>query len=97
MPRFYHAGLGGCPLGIGGAAARAPLDSSILQDLDQVENVEGFPEDGMTNAAAAAKWIREHHVDCFFEYSEYPGVTVDEIKKSLKVRQCLSEMLDQMQ
>ena len=60
-------------------------------------HLEGFPEDGMTNPAAFGKYVHDHHVDTFFEYSEYPGVTVEEIKKGLKVRRCLSEMLDEMQ
>lgn len=72
----------------------------IFQGLGQEAffvHLEGFPEDGMTNPAAFGKFVHDHHVDCFFEYSEYPGATVDEIKKGLKVRRCLSEMLDQMQ
>jgi len=31
------------------------------------------------------------------EYAEYPFATADEIKKALRVKAALSEMLDQMQ
>ncbi|HEY7065897.1 MAG TPA: hypothetical protein VII06_30770 [Chloroflexota bacterium] len=31
------------------------------------------------------------------EYAEYPQVTADEIKKALKIKEALGEMLDQMQ
>jgi hypothetical protein len=31
------------------------------------------------------------------EYGEYPFVSADEIKKALKIKSALSEMLDQLQ
>jgi hypothetical protein len=31
------------------------------------------------------------------EYGEYPYVTADEIKKALKIKEALSDMLEQMQ
>ncbi len=31
------------------------------------------------------------------EYGEYPFVSADEIKKALRIKKCLGEMLDQMQ
>ena len=61
------------------------------------ENLEGFPEDWKTNVPAFTKFVREHHRPSFMEYGEYPYVSADEIKKALRVKQSLSEMLDQMQ
>ena len=61
------------------------------------ENLEGFPMDWKTNAPAFAKFVREHQCPSFLEYGEYPFVSADEIKKALKVKAALSNMLDQMQ
>jgi hypothetical protein len=61
------------------------------------ENLEGFPEDWKTNIPAFIKFVREHHRPSFMEYGEYPYVTADEIKKALRVKKALGEMLDQMQ
>jgi len=61
------------------------------------ENLEGFPKDWQTNSAAFIKFVRDHHRPCFLEYAEYPWVSADEIKKALKVKASLSNMLDQMQ
>src|SRR5215472_2952880 len=61
------------------------------------ENLEGFPEDWKTNIPAFIKFVRDHHRPSFMEYGEYPYVTADEIKKALKVKKALGEMLDQMQ
>ncbi|HEX3100874.1 MAG TPA: hypothetical protein VHQ01_03725, partial [Pyrinomonadaceae bacterium] len=61
------------------------------------ENLEGFPEDWQTNAPAFIKFVRDHQCPSFLEYGEYPYVSADEIKKALKVKAALSEMLDQMQ
>ncbi len=67
-------------------------------DLPTVfENLEGFPKDWKTNPPAFVKFVREHHYPSFLEYGEYPFVTGDEIKKALRVKASLSEMLDQMQ
>jgi hypothetical protein len=60
-------------------------------------NLEGFPEDWKTNPAAFVKFAREHHHPSFLEYAEVPYTTSDEIKKALRVRHALSDMLDQMQ
>lgn len=60
-------------------------------------NLEGFPEDGMNNPEAFKKFVREHHVPSFLEYSEYEGVTVKTIKRALKVDQAFTAMLDAMQ
>jgi len=66
--------------------------------LDTVfENLEGFPEDWKTNVPAFVKFAREHHRPSFMEYGEYPYVTADEVKKALRVKKALGEMLDQMQ
>ena len=61
------------------------------------ENLEGFPEDWKTNPPAFVKFVREHQCPSFLEYSEYPYVTADEIKKALKMKAKFSEMLDLMQ
>ncbi|HEY7065895.1 MAG TPA: hypothetical protein VII06_30760 [Chloroflexota bacterium] len=61
------------------------------------ENLEGFPMDWKTNAPAFIQFVREHQCQSFLEYGEYPYVSADEIKKALKVKNALGEMLDQMQ
>ena len=61
------------------------------------ENLEGFPADWKTNPAAFIKFVREHQCPSFLEYGEYPYVSADEIKKALKIKSALSEMLDQLQ
>lgn len=61
------------------------------------ENFEGFPKDWKTNSEAFIKFVREHQCPSFIEYGEYPFYTADEIKKALKIKHALSEMLDQMQ
>jgi hypothetical protein len=61
------------------------------------ENLEGFPTDWKTNTPAFIKFIRDHQCNSFLEYGEYPYVTSDEIKKALKIKAALSEMLEQMQ
>jgi hypothetical protein len=61
------------------------------------ENLEGFPQDWQTNAPAFIKFVRDHQCPSFLEYGEYPFVTAEEIKKALKVKAALSDILDQMQ
>jgi len=61
------------------------------------ENLEGFPKDWKTNAPAFIKFVRDHQCPSFLEYGEYPFATADEIKKALRVKAALSDMLDQMQ
>ena len=61
------------------------------------ENLEGFPSDWKTNAAAFVEFVRAHQCNSFLEYGEYPYVSSDEIKKALKVKAALSEMLKQLQ
>ena len=61
------------------------------------ENLQDFPEDWQTNAPAFIKFVREHQCPSFLEYGEYPYVTADEIKKALRVKAALSDILDQMQ
>lgn len=41
--------------------------------------------------------MRAHHCPSFLEYGEYPYVSADEVKKSLRVKHLFSQMLDQMQ
>ena len=61
------------------------------------ENLEGFPMDWKTNPAAFIKFVRDHQCPSFMEYGEYPYVSADEIKKALRIKHALSEMLDQLQ
>ena len=61
------------------------------------ENLEGFPEDWRENPAAFAQYVRDHAAQAFLEYAEYPDVTNVEVVKALKVKNALSDMLDQMQ
>lgn len=61
------------------------------------ENLEGWPADWRTNAAAAVKFFRDHHCPSFLEYSEYPYVSCEEIKKALQLKAAFSTMLDLMQ
>ena len=61
------------------------------------EKLEGFPMDWKENPAAFVKFCREHQCRSFMEYGEYPYVTADEIKKALRVKAALSEMIDQLQ
>src|SRR6476646_5362144 len=61
------------------------------------ENLEGFPMDWQTNPEGFAKFVRAHQVPSFLEYAEYPYFSADEIKKALKIKAALSDMLDQMQ
>jgi hypothetical protein len=61
------------------------------------EYLEGFPEDWRENPAAFAKFAREHQVPSFVEYAEYPCVTGVEVVKALKVKEGLTEVLDQLQ
>jgi hypothetical protein len=60
-------------------------------------NLEGWPEDWRTNVPAVIKFFREHQCPSFLEYSEYPYVSADEVKKALTLKQAFSDMLDQMQ
>jgi hypothetical protein len=61
------------------------------------ENLEGFPADWKTNTAAFVEFVRDRQCNSFMEYGEYPYFTSDEIKKALRIKAALSEMLDQMQ
>jgi hypothetical protein len=61
------------------------------------ENLEGFPTDWKTNTAAFIKFVRDHQCNSFMEYGEYPYVTSDEIKKALRIKAALAEILEQMQ
>ena len=61
------------------------------------ENLEGFPMDWKTNPEAFIKFVRDHQCPSFVEYGEYPYVSADEIKKALRIKNALSEMLDQLQ
>ena len=60
-------------------------------------NLEGWPEDWKTNSPAVIQFFRDHQIPSFLEYGEYPYVSADEIKKALRVKAALSDMLDQMQ
>ena len=60
-------------------------------------NLEGWPEDWKTNVAAVNRFFRDHQCPSFLEYGEYPYVSADEVKKALKIKKALGQMLDQMQ
>ena len=61
------------------------------------ENLEGFPTDWKTNPEAFVRFVRQHQCNSFLEYGEYPYYSSDEIKKALKVKAALADMLEQMQ
>src|SRR3977135_4075372 len=61
------------------------------------ENLEGFPKDWKTNAPAFVKFVREHHCPSFLESGECPFASADEIKKAMRVKAALSNVLEQMQ
>lgn len=61
------------------------------------ENLEGFPEDWRTNPAAFAKYARDHQVESFMEYAEYPDFSAVEIIKALQLKKSLTEAFDQLQ
>ena len=61
------------------------------------ENLEGFPADWKTNAAAFVKFVREHQCPTSWSTVSIPTSKSDEIKKALKVKTAFSNMLDQMQ
>jgi hypothetical protein len=61
------------------------------------ENLEGFPMDWKTNPEAFIRFVREHQCPSFIEYGEYPYFTADEIKKALRIKNGLAEMLDALQ
>jgi hypothetical protein len=62
-------------------------------------DLEGFPDDPASarDADAYRKFLAENGVESFYQFEGYPGVTVEEIKKALKVRNAFSNMLDEMQ
>jgi hypothetical protein len=53
--------------------------------------------DGQTKPEGFAKFVRAHQVPSFLEYGEYPFFSADEIKKALKMKSAVAEMLDQLQ
>lgn len=61
------------------------------------ENLEDFPKDWKTNPESFVRFVRDHQHPSFLEYGEYPFVSGDEIKKGLRIKSALSEMLDQLQ
>lgn len=62
-------------------------------------DLEGFPDDPTSagDAEAYRKFLADNGVESFFQFEGYPSVTVEEIKKALKVRNAFSSMLDEMQ
>ena len=60
-------------------------------------NLEGWPDDWKTNLPAVINFFREHQRPSFLEYGEYPYVSADEIKKALKMKSAVTDMLDQLQ
>ena len=61
------------------------------------ENLEGFREGLETNPDGFVKFVRAHQVPSFLEYGEYPFFSADEIKKALKMKSAVTDMLDQLQ
>ncbi len=61
------------------------------------ENLEDFPMDWKTNTPAFIKFVRDRQCPSFLEYGEYPYFSSDEIKKALKMKAALAEMLEQIQ
>jgi hypothetical protein len=61
------------------------------------EVMEGFPDDWKTNLPAFVRFFKERHQESIYEFASYPGVTVAEIEKALRLRQSFSQMLDEMQ
>ena len=61
------------------------------------EEPRGVPRGLEDEHPAFTKFIRDHQRPSFLEYGDYPYVTRDEIKKALKMKAALSEMLEQMQ
>ena len=62
-------------------------------------DLEGFPDDpaSASDPEAYRKFLADNRVESFFQFEGYPGVTVEEIKKALRVRNAFSKMLDEMQ
>ena len=62
-------------------------------------DLEGFPDDPASagDPEAYRKFLADNKVESFFQFEGYPGVTVEEIKKALRVRNAFSNMLDEMQ
>jgi hypothetical protein len=62
-------------------------------------DLEGFPDDpaSASDPKAYRKFLADNKVDSFYQFEGYPGATVEEIKKALKVRNAFSNMLDEMQ
>jgi hypothetical protein len=60
-------------------------------------NLEGWPEDWLTNVSAVIQFFRDHQCPSFLEYGEYPYVSADEVKKALMVKESFSHLLDLMQ
>lgn len=69
---------------------KAGIDSAF-------EYLEGFPEDWRTNTDAVIRFFRDHQCNSFIEIGGYPYYTSDEIRKALKIKAALSEILEQMQ
>ena len=62
-------------------------------------DLEGFPDDPASagDPEAYRKFLADNKVESFFQFEGYPGITVEEIKKALRVRNAFSNMLDEMQ
>jgi hypothetical protein len=59
----------------------------------------GFPDDQAATGDPEAyrKFLSENGVESFYQFEGYPGVSVEEIKKAMRVRNAFSSMLDEMQ
>jgi hypothetical protein len=77
-------------------AARIFAESGVAGFFPDLEE---FPDDpaSASDAEAYRKFLADNGVESFYQFEGYPGVTVEEIKKALKVRNAFSNMLDEMQ
>ena len=62
-------------------------------------HLEGFPDDQASagDPELFRKFFGGNRCRQLYQFEGYPGVTVEEIKKALKVRNAFSNMLDEMQ
>jgi len=59
------------------------------------ETLERFPADWQTNTAAFVQFVRAHQCAGVLEYGEFP-YSADEIKKALRIKAAVREIIDQM-
>jgi len=69
------------------------------QHFTFVAKVKPFPDDPAATRSADdyRRFLGDNMVESFYQFEGYPGVTVEEIKKAVRVRNAFSNMLDEMQ